>query len=1124
MTPGQVVRRSLTYYWRTNLAVVVGVATAVAVLSGALLVGDSVRGSLRDLLLRRLGATDLVITSAGFFREALAVDVSAAELFMAHFTAAVPLIAVPGIVTQQDSGRRAGRVVVYGVDDRFWAFHGVPPVALGDREAALSPALAREIGAAPGAAILVRVQRPSDVPLESMHAVKEDLGRTIRLTTASVVEPSQMGEFSLAAQQGDIRAVFLPLERLRAELEVGPRVNTVLVSQRDQPVAEDAAEEGGPRAAAALESIVRQAASIEDVGLRVRSADNGQDLLVESETGLLDDRVAGAVTRTVAQLGGRAQPVLTYLANAMKVGQREIPYSLVTAMDLQIVQPGLPVTVDGTLPIVLNAWAADELRATVGDTLAMEYFVWEDPGQLVTRSALFRVAAVVPIVAGSRDLAPDYPGMSDSASIANWDPPFPVDLRRVRPADENYWNRYRTTPKAFVPLEVGQRLWRSRHGALTSVRTQTPAAVSASEATRQLAAGLRSAIDPIAMGLAVRDTRHDGVDASQGATDFGEYFIYFSFFLVVSALLLVSLFFKLGIEQRAREVGLLRAVGFSPRAVRRLFLLEGTSLALVGSALGVFGGIGYAALMMLALRTWWVDAVGTTALELHVAWPSLAGGAVGGVTAAVACIWWTLRSLRAVSERSLLAGDVAGPRAAPHRQRSAVVAALVLAALGVALAGASLVGVVPPAGGFFGAGAGLLAAAMSVAGAVLRRPARSVVQGHGWRPLVRMAARGASHRPGRSVSAMSVIACATFILITVNAFRRDQAVTDTNRRSGTGGYAVMVESLLPIVHDPNSAAGREALNLFDLDPAVAIEPFRLLPGDDASCLNLYQPKNPRILAPHDRFLEAGRFTFQNALATSDEERANPWLLLRRTESDGAIPVVADANSMTYVLHRKLGQDIEIVHAGKPIRLRLVGALSDSIFQSELLMSQANFLALFPEQEGFRFLLVDTPGGGGERAATVIENALRDAGADARTPAEHLLSFHRVENAYLSTFQTLGGLGLLLGTVGLATVLWRNMLERRREMALLAAVGYRRGHLLTMAAMENALLVLGGLTAGAVCASIAVAPAVVERGGRLPLSSGALLLLTAAVVVAVLSSMAAMAAVMRAPLLASLRSE
>jgi ABC-type antimicrobial peptide transport system permease subunit len=127
----------------------------------------------------------------------------------------------------------------------------------------------------------------------------------------------------------------------------------------------------------------------------------------------------------------------------------------------------------------------------------------------------------------------------------------------------------------------------------------------------------------------------------------------------------------------------------------------------------------------------------------------------------------------------------------------------------------------------------------------------------------------------------------------------------------------------------------------------------------------------------------------------------------------------------------------------------------------------------------------------------------------------------VENTYLSTFQTLGGFGLLLGTVGLATVLVRNVLERRRELALLGAVGYGRRHFLLMAAAENTVLVAGGLAAGAICAGLAIAPAVIERGGRVPLSSGAALLLFCVFVVAVLSSIAAMAA---APLLGSLRAE
>src|SRR5437588_8773995 len=124
MQNSQIIKRSLLHYWRTNLAVIFGVATAVAVLAGALLVGDSVRSSLRDLFLQRLGNTDQVISSIDYFREQLAADIQQdAEFKGNNFEAACPLIALSGSVSKQSSGRRASEVRVYGVDDRFWTFH-----------------------------------------------------------------------------------------------------------------------------------------------------------------------------------------------------------------------------------------------------------------------------------------------------------------------------------------------------------------------------------------------------------------------------------------------------------------------------------------------------------------------------------------------------------------------------------------------------------------------------------------------------------------------------------------------------------------------------------------------------------------------------------------------------------------------------------------------------------------------------------------------------------------------------------------------------------------------------------------------------------------------------------------
>jgi ABC-type antimicrobial peptide transport system permease subunit len=1123
--------RSLRHYWRTNLAVVLGVATAVTVLGGALLVGDSVRGSLRDLALQRLGNTDLAISSAEFFTDGLAGIANDPE-FSADFAGLAQVIVLPAMATNQETGRRAGRVTVYGVGDDFWKFHGrsfaEPRDAPGPRDVLLSEPLAREIGAAAGSSVLLRIQRPTDIPLESLHGRKDDVGRTVRLTVSQVLSSQELGEFTLQPQQGDVRAAFMSRSRLAEETDAWiplgvdtrtSQINTLLVSSR-VAAGEDRRQK--------LEALVRRHASVADAGLIARSLDSV--LSIEADGALIDERREQAILDTARDLKLTATPVLTYLVNGIRAGERTIPYSLATAIELSTLVPDLVTDDSGLPPIVLNEWAARDLGVKPGARVTLDYFVWEDPGRLVTRSSSFELARVLPMAgpAIDRDFAPYYPGITNTENLRDWDPPFPIDLRRIRDVDEAYWRQYRTAPKAFVPESFGRAFWGSRYGAATSIR------IDPDPALPDFVKTLQGKIDPIALGIAVRDVRSDALGASRGATDFGEYFTYFSFFLVVSALILTALFFKLGVEQRIREVGLLRAVGFSTPAVRRLFTSEGLVLAAIGSAIGTIGAVAYAQLLMTGLRTWWVDAVGTTALTLHVTPLSLAAGALGGIVAAVGCIWWTLRSLRGVSERALLAGEVGDDAQLGMRNlelgmrtqtwtrildsKFLILSCIAAAALLLVLGSAGMIG---SAAAFFAAGALLLVSALAAVGWWLKRPPRAILSGHGWWSMSRLGMRNASYRPSRSVLAITVMAAATFILISVGAFRREGTIDWSDRHSGTGGYPLLVETVLPLANDPNGADGRAQLGL-DQSRDITIEPFRLLPGDDASCLNLYEPKQPKILGVRRDFVRQGRFSFAGTL--DGGERENPWVLLEREQDDGAIPVIGDANSMTYVLHKSIGDEIVVDRGGRTIHLRLVAALSDSIFQSELLMSEANFLRLFPEQEGYGLLLIDAPAARVTEVADAIERGLTDYGADAVGTAERLAEFHRVENTYLSTFQTLGGLGLLLGTVGLAAVLLRNVLERRRELALLGAVGYGRGRLLVIVVAESALLLVCGLAAGAVCAIIATIPAAAEHGGRPPVSASGWLMLFAIFATGLISSVVATRAAVASRLLDALRAE
>ncbi len=1104
---------SLWYHRAVNAAVVVGVAVAVAVLAGALLVGASVRESLREIALRRLGATDLVVSSASFFRSTLASEVGSDPDVAAAFRAVTPLIALDGAVVHEDSQRVAARVQVFGVDHRFGAFHSNDAFAITGRDALLSPALAAELGAAVNDSLILRVAKPTDIPLGALQGRREEAGERIRLVVKTVLDASALGDFSLMPAQGATLSLFVPIERLQRDLALGDRVNAMLMAAQTAP--DDARATLVERGRSAIKKHLR----LDDLGLLVRPSQDQRAIVLESRAGVIQPAVADRGATVAKALGTSVQPTLAYLANTVRSGTREIPYSLVVAIDLPSAEaeasalrtlgqaPVTPRTEGlgfspGQDPIYLNEWAAADLDAKPGDEVALDYYLWSDETGLSTGSARFTLSGIVPMsgLGGDRTLVPEYPGITDAGDVSTWDPPFPVDLTRVRPKDEQYWDDWRTAPKAFVPLEAGQRLWPSPFGSMSSLRFTVPQDVDAQQLATRATTALVSSIDPFTSGIAIRDARADALSSATGTTDFGEYFTYFSFFLLIAGVLLAGMFFAMGVEQRTREIGLLGALGFPPRAVRSALLREALILTAVGSVLGAIAAIGYAALIMYGLRTWWVGAVGTTALELHVSPLMLAAGTVGAFVAAIAALRLSLRRLLRRSPRDLLTGDAASPIDQRSSSRATMRAwvAVAFGAIAIGFAAASTFGVMGQVAGFFASGGLLLMAGLTAYSAWLWMPSPQASA----TSVTELGMQYSRWRPGRSVLSAALIAFACFVLVAVGAFRRDHVGASLARDAGTGGFALMAESVAPLMYDPNTPDGREDLGLPADSPTFAntdVSRFRLRPGDEVSCLTLYRPTSPRIIAPEPRFIDERRFSFAASLASTPEERANPWLLLDRRFDDGAIAAVVDQTSLMYVFHLALGDDFSFTPEGQPpVRLRIVGALADSVLQSEMIISEDAFIRLFPRHEGYRLWFIQTPPGNVQALATDLERSLSDFGVDTTDTRVRLASYHQVENTYLSTFQTLGGLGLLVGTLGLAAVLARNVLERRRELGLLGAVGFEPRHLRTIVLAESGLLVGGGLVLGTVSALVAVWPALIERAQTLPYASLGFMLVAVAV--------------------------
>jgi putative ABC transport system permease protein len=639
------------------------------------------------------------------------------------------------------------------------------------------------------------------------------------------------------------------------------------------------------------------------------------------------------------------------------------------------------------------------------------------------------------------------------------------------------------------------------------------------------------------LGFAWQPVRLQGLAASQGTTPFSGLFLGFSFFIVVSALMLVSLLFKLGVERRVREIGILLAVGWKPKQVRKLLFREGLLTAMVGGLIGVPLGLGYAALMIWGLQTWWLAAIVTPFLRLFVTPGSLLIGFFAGFVLAMIVIRLAVRKISRLPARKLLAGQVQKESAIKSHETTRKMNWLDVLWL-VFLVGNIVSWLFArrsadwQAEMFFGGGTIMLIVTLMMLWSRLRRGATGSAVAEGGRNLCRLAVRNAARRPGRSTLTIGLVASASFLIVAMSVFQLDPSQQAPRLASGNGGFALVAETSQPIFQNLDTPDGRSALGFSDAEETVLsrcrVYSLRVRAGDDASCLNLYKPHSPRILGLPVSFLEHGGFAWADAPADCD----NPWELLdisHRVEKEkdrNATPVVLEKNTANYSLNLwgGLGEIYQFQESPeKKSPLEIVALLDNSIFQGDLLVSEESFLRKFPEAGGYRFFLVECPAEKTAEVRKIMENRLGDYGFAAETTGRRLARFLAVQNTYLSTFQSLGGLGLLLGTLGLSAVQLRNVLERRGELALLRAVGFRRRKIAALVLLENAVLLVLGLGSGILAALVAVMPRALSTNASPPWLS-LIGILGLVFLVGMLAGLAAVRQVLKAPLLIALREE
>ncbi len=1120
MTTWRLIFRSLRFYLRGHLGVVAGVAVGTAVLVGALAVGDSVKFSLEAVAERRLGEVTLAVASPERFFRAELADEIAGELD----AGAAPVIHLNATAVNSETHTRANRLGVLGVDKRFWRLGGADVLLDGkaSREVVLNEPLARRLGVRPGDSIVLRIRKPGLMPNDAPMSGDAETAVAMRLTVKAVASESQFGRFSLRAEQVAPMTAFVPLEILQSAIDRPGRANMLLLGKGAKI---------NPKSAGAA---MRKHWKLADAELEVRELPGGYGEF-RTDRVFIEHPVEQAAKKIIPSADG----ILTYFVTEIRCGKRKTPYSMVTAMGplgnreetqgfepLGLEHPGLSFDIKDD-EININKWLADDLQAKVGDEIELEYFVISPTRKLQTRTSKFRVRRItsMDVRDADRELMPKFPGITGVKNCKDWKPGKYFDPRRVRDKDEDYWNRYGGTPKAFVTLRAGKKMWSNRFGGLTAIRF--PLSTVSSRVRGDM---LRAEIDPASVGLFFRPVRAEAVAAGKKSLNFGSLFLGMSFFLMASAALLVGLLFVFGVQQRSEQVGTLLAMGFRPGQVRRLMLAEGGVLALIGGVIGTFAGLMYTKAIILGLGTVWTGAAaGTSTIRFGVEPMTLAVGGVSGVLIALAAMWITLRGQMTLSARQLLTGGRVAPSSGAKRSEAELVGALLHSSssthnlrsapvegatrhfglwFGLVAVGAAVAILAVSAGNdryaptvFFAAGAVLLIGSLAFVRAWISRLSRSVEM-----TLAGLSMRNTGRRPGRSLATVALLACGVFLIVAVGANRKNP-LTDTGKSSSpTGGFALYGESALPVPDD--------------LDETEGVR-FRIHDGDDASCLNLNRPQRPRIMGVEPGQLR-GRFTFAKTIGKTDD----PWRLLNRIETDGATPAVADQATIVWALGKSVGDTLAYTdERGKTFRIRLVGALAGSILQGGLIISERNFTGHFGSESGYRAFLIDAPPSEVESLTRTLtaDPGLADVGLELTPTTDRLAAFYAVRNTYLSIFQALGSLGLLLGSVGLGVVVLRNVLERRGELALLQAVGFSRSVLYRMVLYEHSVLLAMGLLCGSLSGFVAVIPVLRSSGGAVP---GLSLLLTLAAVACggILWIYLATASALRGEILSALRGE
>ena len=1053
MTKLNYILKTIIHFRKQHLAVILGTILSTAVITAGLMVGDSVRFSLSQIVDSRLGKIEFVVqTNERFVRSDLAKEISA-EL---HIHSAA-LLMLDGASINPQNESRINNTQIIGFDSDFNNMFDKKMPELYDDEAFISSNLADRLKLKSGDDIILKLEKLSVIPINSPYGKGgESAGISLRLKVRAVAENGSFDKFSLKNSQITPYNVFVSRKLLESELEISSLANVLVFSQNEEKNLDENK----------LNQAIEKNWKLKDAGLELKYGDGKNDVEILSKRIFIDKAISNSLQKADFQ----SKYILSYLVNSIQNKDRSTPYSFVSALSDNFYGKKIH-----SGEIVLNDWSADDLKAKIGDSLQLKYFVINGSLDLSEDSSMFRVTDIISTknTLIDRSLMPNFPGFTQAISCMEWNTNAPIDMKKIRDKDEKYWADFRGTPKAIIGIDDGIRIWKNPFGDFTSIRfTDT---IHDKNAIDSL---VLSRLNPKDVSISAQEIKAKSHTAAQTGVDFGELFLSLSFFVLMAAVFLTVLLFKLNLNSRKAESGLFIALGFSRKQILKLRFQENIFPVFIASFFGIIAGIFFNQLMLRAMNSVWIDMVRTSMMQTKIVPTTLVIGGLSGFLLSLLSIYFVLLKHTKNTAIGLINNTIDSYSAISFKSKKIYsVLSVFFTAVSLSLLLFLLIFQTDPNPLLF-----LLSATIFLAGSfffVLAFFTKSEKQTSNSFTVSSLIRKNLLRNRLRSFSVILLLALGVFVVMITAANRKTFSGSENRKNSGTGGYALWMESSVPLTENLNNPASREKLGFEEIELLKQAQFVQLMSkkGDDASCLNLNHIEMPEILGVDATvFDQRNSFSFEKLSKNIKSE--HPWLELEKVYDSLTIPAFADQTVISWGLLKKIGDTLNYTSEnGKQLRLVLVGGLNSSVFQGKILISTKNFRSFFPSVSGSKTCLIDTKKPNELRK--ILAHQLQDYGIDIQKTGERLERFNSVTNIYLQVFMLLGALGMLIATIGIGILLYRNLLDSQKEIAMMLALGFSKSQIFKLIFRENLVLVLLGMGIGLTSALIGILPSLIS---------------------------------------------